>query len=29
VKQFRRPQALIEKESDEVYDSLMADRLSE
>jgi molybdate transport system regulatory protein len=29
VKQFRRLQAIVEKESDEVYDSLMADRLSE
>jgi len=29
AKQFRRIQAIIEKESDDVYDSLMADRLSE
>ncbi len=29
VKQFRRLQAIVEKESDEVYDSLMADRLAE
>jgi len=29
VKQFRRLQAVVEKESDEVYDSLMADRLAE
>jgi len=29
VKQFRRLQAIVEKESDEVYDSLMAERLSE
>ncbi len=29
VKQFRRLQTIVEKESDEVYDSLMADRLTE
>jgi molybdate transport system regulatory protein len=29
VKEFRRLQAIVEKESDEVYVSLMADRLSE
>jgi len=29
VKQFRRLQTLVEQESDEVYESLMADRLAE
>ena len=29
VKQFRRLQAIVEKESDEVYDSLMAEQLSD
>ena len=29
LKQFRRLQAIVEKESDEVYDSLIADRLTE
>ncbi|MCP3952707.1 MAG: LysR family transcriptional regulator [Desulfobacterales bacterium] len=29
VKQFRRLQTIVEKESDEVYDSLMANRLTE
>ena len=29
VKEFRRLQTIVEKESDEVYDSLMADRLQE
>ena len=29
VKQFRRLQAIVENESDEVYESLLADRLTE